>query len=111
MEKKLQTMQKILLRSTGFLCDSLRPADVLRNLKTEEVLTPDEAREINAKPTDADQVEHLLDILQRKPLSSYVTFMEILKTNRCDLHEKVKLIEQKYNFDSGNDPNNKYWHC
>ena len=111
MEKKLHSMQKILLRSTEFLCESLKPAAVLRNLKAKEALTPDEVTKINAKPTYAEQVEYLLDILQRKPLASYVAFMEILKTERGDLHEKVKIIERKYNFNSGNNHYNFLFYC
>ena len=106
MENKLQTMRQILRQSTKLLCESLKPADVLRNLKAEEVLTPDEARKIRAKATDADRVELLLEILERKPITSYVTFMEVLKTERGDLHRKVKALERKNNFDSGNDQEN-----
>ena len=102
MEKKLETMQKILIKSTRFLSENLRPDVVLLHLKSEEAISTDEVKEIRAKVTDSARVELLLDILHRKPLASYITFMEVLKTARSDLHEQVKEVEKQYKFNSGN---------
>ena len=101
-EEKLEKIKRVLLRSTEFLCDNLKPANVLRHLKAKEAISPDEVKEIRKKDTDPDQVEHLLDILQEKPLASYVTFMNFLKTKYSDLHGQIKQLEKQCNFILGN---------
>ena len=102
MEKKLQIKRTILTRSTKFLCDNLKPEDVLLDLKANEAISSDEVQEIRAKITDSAKVELLLDILHRKPLASYIIFMEVLETARSDLHEQVKELEKECKFNSGN---------
>ncbi|XP_072017205.1 uncharacterized protein [Amphiura filiformis] len=94
----LKTMKTVLQRSLGFLCESLQPEDILRNLKTKEVLSAADIQRIRHEITDEEKVDKLLDILSRKPLGCYVKFMQVLKIKRRDLYQKIKKEEEKLKF-------------
>ena len=94
----IHAMQKVLLKSTEVLCQTLEPEDILRTLKTKEVLSRDDVQMIRRAPIDSEKVEGLLDILSRKPLAHYRTFTEVIKKARPDLYDKIRAIEIQYNF-------------
>ena len=97
----LQTMHKILTESLQYLSEYLEPEDVMRSLIAKGAITNNEAVKIRKKDTSPEQVDCLLEILRRKPVTSYITFMEVLKTARSDLHVNVQKLEKKYNFNQG----------
>ena len=93
---KLKTVERILTESTVLLSDNLHTDQVLRHLKSRGALTSNDCTHIKAKTTEPDKVEKLLETLQKKPVSSYETFMEVLREKRSDLYEAVKEIEDKH---------------
>ena len=90
---KLHIVEKILMKATQVLCDNLQPKDILISLKSRGTLTTDDVERIESEKTTSDKVEKLLDILNRKPVSAYDMFMEILREKRPDLFEIVHAIE------------------
>ena len=91
-------MRLVLQQSTKLLCDNLKGEDILKSLKTEGALTPEDVQEIHNKETESDKVEALLDILSRRSVSHYVKFMVSLKSVREDLYKHIKAFEEKHNF-------------
>ena len=91
-------VKNILCEATDLLCENLRPSDVLRQLKTKGAIKQDDVEKIKKQDTTTEKVEELLDILMRKPVSAYETFMEVLKRERHDLFLQVKIIETRYQY-------------
>lgn len=64
--------------------DSMRkeldPTDILQDLVTKQVLSHDEAKQIEDKDDQRDQVSQLVSILQTKSQSDFYNFLEILKS-------------------------------
>ncbi|XP_072022873.1 uncharacterized protein [Amphiura filiformis] len=96
--KEFTLVGKILSEASGVLSKTLQPKDILRSLKAKSALTPDDVEIIENEATDTDKVDKLLETLRRKPISAYATFMKVLEEEREDLYEKVKEIEDKYNY-------------
>ena len=94
-------VKKILQEATDLLCEYLQPGDVLRQLKTKGTIEQKDVEKIKKQDSTTEMVEKLLDILMRKPVFAYETFMEILKEKRHDLFVQVKDIEIKHHFGSG----------
>ena len=101
MMAQLEAVKLILIESTVFLCENLYTDQVLRHLMARRAITNNDSTHIKAKITEPDRVEKLLDILRKKPVSSYETFMEILRQQRPDLHKAVKKIERKHYGETG----------
>ena len=80
------------------LCENLQPSYILRHLKTNGAIKQDDVEKIKRQDTTTEMVEKLLDILMRKPVSAYETFMEALKEERNDLFEDVKDLEAKHEY-------------
>ena len=88
----LEVLQKTLLEATEILCKNLQPRDVLRQLKSKGALNADDVERIKRSQfTTTDEVDMLLDMLRKKPLSSY----NIFKEERQDLYQTVKDVERK----------------
>ncbi|XP_072022988.1 uncharacterized protein [Amphiura filiformis] len=102
--KEFTLVGKILSEASGVLSKTLQPKDILRSLKAKSALTPDDVEIIENEATDTDKVDKLLETLRRKPISAYATFMKVLEEEREDLYEKVKEIEDKYNYKRKPDP-------
>ena len=96
--EQLQIVKKILVEATNALCSSLDPDDVLWTLQTKGALKPDDVTKIRCMTTPGKQVEKLLGILMRKPVSAYEVFMEALKEERADLFNVVKEIATKHGY-------------
>ena len=90
---KLLVMRKTLTEATDALCDNLLPGKMLRSLKSTGALEPDDVERVKKETTTSEQVEKMIGILMRKPVSAYNSFMDILEEERPDLYEKVKDIQ------------------
>ena len=99
--EQLKIVKNILLEATDILCANLEPDDILRTLQTKSALKPDDVTKIRGLATAGEQVERLLNILMRKPVSAYDAFMEALKEDREDLFDIVKELATKYSYKSG----------
>ena len=97
-ENNLTKVKNILREATNTLCENLQPNDVLRQLKTKGAIKQDDVEKIKKQDTTTEMVEKLLEILTRKPVSAYETFMEALKEDRYDLFEELKDIEAKHEY-------------
>ena len=86
-------MQKTLTEATDTLCDNLLPGKMLRSLKSKGALDPDDVERVKKETTTSEQIEKMTDVLMRKPVSAYNTFMDILEEERPDLYGKVKGIQ------------------
>ncbi|XP_072027844.1 uncharacterized protein [Amphiura filiformis] len=103
-QDKQEIIKEILLDSWEILCNGLDPKLVLRAMIVKRAISKEEYDSIrNTKGTD-DQVEKLLRILEEKPASSYENFMEVLQKKAKDLWQKVKDIEDKYQYNRGGTP-------
>ena len=91
-------VKNILREATVLLCKNLQPTDVVRYLKTKGAIKQDDAEKIKRQETTSEMVEELLDILKRKPVSAYETFMEVLERERHDLFSQVKAIETSHQY-------------
>ena len=97
--ENLQRIKTILQEASKELCLHLDPRDVLLTMKSAHALENDDVNRIKREETDSERVELLLDILPRKPQSSYEVFVEALKEKRPnDLYPFIRKIEEKYNF-------------
>ena len=94
-EISLDCVKNVLMESTAILCENLNPKDILMRMKSMNALTHDEVTKVNHQVPYAE-VNKLLEILMRKPASSYEAFMSILQEERPDLHKHVKAIEDKH---------------
>ena len=99
--EQLKIVKIILVEATGILCSNLEPDDILRTLQTKGALKPDDVTKIRSLTTTGEQVERLLNMLMRKPVSAYDVFMEALKEEREDLFDIVKDIATKHDYKSG----------
>ncbi|XP_072043550.1 uncharacterized protein [Amphiura filiformis] len=80
------------------LAENLDPIGMLRQMTAKRALTPDDRTIIKKEATSTEQVDKLIEILCRKPVSSYDVFMEILSEERNDLYNRVKDIEAKHGY-------------
>ena len=99
--EQLKIVKTILTEATDILCENLEPDDILRTLQSKGALKPDDVTKIRSLTTAGEQVERLLNILRRKPVSAYDVFMEALKEEREDLFDIVKEIATKYGYGNG----------
>lgn len=96
---QLAIIKKILIESTDIICDNLNLKPVLRTMKAKGALTPDDAKLIESKPVESDQVEVMLNTLMKKPASAYDIFVETLLANgRSDLCERIREIEMSHGY-------------
>ena len=91
-------MQNILQEASKFLSPYLSPEPMLRNLKARGAITLADFQNIKCKESPANAIGCLLDILQCKPESAYVVFVEELKEQRRDLYDKLKRLETKNHY-------------
>ncbi|XP_072017279.1 filamin-A-like [Amphiura filiformis] len=98
MMANLKLMQVVLQESTNVLCDKLKPEKILVCLQQNGVLDKDDVQKITSEKTDAEKVIALLDQLRFKPEFKYALFMETLEQVDKQLHWKVKVIEEKHNY-------------
>ena len=91
----MENVKTILQRSLVEVATHLDVEDVLITLQGAETLTGDDVEIIRGKPNKAARAEKLLDILTRRPVASYIKFMEALKTGHSDLYNRVNKIEKE----------------
>ncbi|XP_072022766.1 uncharacterized protein [Amphiura filiformis] len=95
-EMKPDIMQAVLQEYTELLSDFLNPTPVIQALVKKRAITDVEVQKIQSKTSKPTRVQELIGILQKKPLTSYNTFMEELSEVRADLHQQVKKIEYQH---------------
>ncbi|XP_072042599.1 uncharacterized protein [Amphiura filiformis] len=91
-EKPATLVQLSLLKTT---LNSQQTNIILKKMKSTKTLTSEEADVIRNQPTSADKVDKLIEALIRKPLSSYLSFLEVLKKGHPDLYLIIKNLEKK----------------
>ena len=102
----LQKIQKILRRATDDLCSNLPLASgfgILRKLIANGTLFSSDKEIIRSQKSQGDEVEKLLEILEKRPESSYIKFREVLKNERKDLYSMLTVLEREFNYTPGND--------
>ena len=102
----LPKVQRILGRATVLLYPYLATwstESILRELQANDVLLLADVQVIKSIETPGDKVQKLLEILQVKPESAYIGFMEALKTEREDLYDSMKTLEEECNYTPSKD--------
>ena len=60
------------------------------------VLSDEECEDIKAKAVMFDKVDELINLLKRKPIQEYLSFMGVLQEKDRDLHLEVKAIHNEF---------------
>ena len=99
--KTREKVKKILSEATNILKESLQLENIISHLKAQKALKPWDVDDINKQMSDSAKVDKLIGLLRLKPVSTYNTFVQILKTEQLDVYQKIKAVEDKYNHNPG----------
>ena len=96
-----EKVKKILSEATIILKESSQLENIISHLKAQKALKPWDVDDINKQMPDSAKVDKLIELLRLKPVSTYNTFVQILKTEQLDVYQQIKAVEDKYNHNPG----------
>ena len=83
----------VLRKAKPQLIKNLEPRNIVRNLVAEGAIDDEDEEIIKAETVRANKVERMVDILRKKPKTSYDMFMVYLQKERSDLYAVLHKLE------------------